>query len=60
MRRNHRYQSPAVVRVITFVPESRLLAGSMVDNIERIESVGQDLTDFTTDDPFVHNWEDND
>ena len=58
MKQRLQYASPAVIREIPFVPAGQLLAGSVVDNIEKIESVGQDLTDFTTDDPFVHNWED--
>ena len=51
------YMSPAILQETVYTPEGRLLAESVVDNIEKIESTGQDLTEFTSDD-FTHNWVD--
>ena len=51
------YTPPVGLGETAFKSEGRLLAGSVVDNIEKIESTGQDLTEFTSDD-FTHNWVD--
>lgn len=59
MRRKQHYVSPAVLREAIYVPEGQLLAGSVVDNIEKIESTGQDLTDLDfTSGGFNHDWQD--
>ena len=57
MKKRRVYASPAILQETFFKPEGQLLAGSVVDNIEKIESTGQDLTEFSSDD-FTHNWVD--
>ena len=57
MRIRSAYTPPVVLGETAFKSEGRLLAGSVVDNIEKIESTGQDLTEFSSDD-FTHNWVD--
>lgn len=52
------YVSPTVLRRVSVQLESPILAGSVVDKIEKIETTGQQVEtkDFSDYSSFTHDW----
>lgn len=55
MKQYRKYAAPVILRETAFTPAGSLLAGSVVDDLPTIESSGQEVTTFTSDD-FTHTW----
>lgn len=57
MKKKQQFVRPAILQELTLLPETPILAGSVVDNAT-IESAGQEVEnyDFSGGD-FNHNWE---
>lgn len=57
MRKKQQFVRPAILQEVTLLPESPILAGSVVDNTT-IVSTGQEVqTHDFSDASFNHNWE---
>ena len=58
MRKKQQFVRPAILQEVTLLPESPILAGSVVDNTT-IVSTGQEVKTYDFgDSSFNHNWGD--
>jgi hypothetical protein len=54
------YQAPAVLRVVSFEPETNLLKGSVVNQDTGVKSVGQDVENYDfSGSSFNQDWDAN-
>ena len=56
MRQKKHFTRPAVLQELSLLPDSPILAGSVVDNTT-IVSTGQEVQDWNYETDFDHNWE---
>lgn len=59
MKKKKTFAPPGILSVVHMETEGSVLAGSIVDDIEYIESTGQDVEtlDFDSSDMFNHQWD---
>ena len=56
MKQKKQFTRPAVLQELSLLPDSPILAGSVVDNTT-IVSTGQEVQDWNYETDFDHNWE---
>lgn len=56
MKQKKQFTRPAVLQELSLLPDSPILAGSVVDNTT-IVSTGQEVQDWNYESDFDHNWE---
>ena len=56
MKQKKQFTRPAILQELSLLPDTPILAGSVVDNTV-IVSTGQEVQDWNYDTDFDHNWE---
>ena len=56
MKQKKQFTRPAILQELSLLPDSPILAGSVVDNTT-IVSTGQEVKDWNYETDFDHNWE---
>ena len=56
MKQKKQFTRPAILQELSLLPETPILAGSVVDNTT-IVSTGQEVQDWNYETDFDHNWE---
>ena len=56
MKQKKQFTRPAVLQELSLLPDTPILAGSVVDNTT-IVSTGQEVQDWNYETDFDHNWE---
>ena len=56
MKQKKQFTRPAILQELSLLPDSPILAGSVVDNTT-IVSTGQEVQDWNYETDFDHNWE---
>ena len=56
MKQKKQFTRPAILQELSLLPDSPILAGSVVDNTT-IVSTGQEVQDWNYESDFDHNWE---
>ena len=56
MRQKKQFTRPAILQELSLLPDTPILAGSVVDNTT-IVSTGQEVQDWNYETDFDHNWE---
>ena len=56
MKQKKQFTRPAILQELSLLPDTPILAGSVVDNTT-IVSTGQEVKDWNYEDDFDHNWE---
>ena len=56
MKQKKQFTRPAVLQELSLLPDTPILAGSVVDNTT-IVSTGQEVKDWDYENDFDHNWE---
>ena len=57
MKQKKQFTRPAILQELSLLPETPILAGSVVDNTT-ILSTGQTVENWNYETDFDHNWED--
>jgi len=60
MEQKHKYTAPAVLDDLALELEGEILKASVVDNIESVETTGQEVVTYDFSDPsngLNHSWE---
>ena len=56
MKQKKQFTRPAILQELSLLPDTPILAGSVVDNTT-IVSTGQEVQDWNYETDFDHNWE---
>ncbi len=56
MKQKKQFTRPAILQEFSLLPDTPILAGSVVDNTT-IVSTGQEVQDWNYETDFDHNWE---
>ena len=56
MKQKKQFTRPAILQELSLLPDTPILAGSVVDNTT-IVSTGQEVQDWNYKSDFDHNWE---